>query len=160
MSIKIIAVGKIRDKNITACISEYEKRLSGFCDFEIIETNEQRFGTDNASQAEIESALNKESVDILKKIPPRSHVIALCVEGRQTDSLGFSKLITDCALNGISCIAFIIGSSYGLANAVKSRADMKLSFSAMTFPHGLMRLILCEQIFRAFKISTGETYHK
>jgi len=160
MNIRIIAVGRIRDKNINGLIEEYSKRLSGYVNFEIIETPEQKFGSDNASKSEIQIALEKEGEDILKKIPPKSRIIALCIEGKSLSSEEFSKYIGQSAIEGFSSIVFIIGSSYGLAKKVKDAAHLQLSFSKMTFPHGLMRAVLCEQIFRAFKILKGEVYHK
>lgn len=160
VTIKLICVGKIRDKNIEALVKEYAKRLSAYCRFELLEAPEQLVKGDGSIAAETRSALQKEGEDILRLLPKRGVTVALCVEGAQKSSEELSAFLEKAALEGDSTVSFLIGSSYGLSDTVKARADVKLSVSKMTFPHGLMRVILLEQLFRAFKISRGETYHK
>jgi len=160
MNVKLIAMGKLRDKYFSDAFAEYEKRLSAYCKFELIQLNEERFSSDNAPRKEIDTALEKEADVILSKIPKGALVISLCVEGKQMTTEEFSALIDKSAVSGRSDICFVIGSSYGLSDRVKQRSDIKLSFSKMTFPHTLMRVIFAEQLYRAFKVSRGETYHK
>lgn len=159
MNIRIIAVGKLKEKYFSDAVSEYLKRLGRFAKTEIIQIADRKI-EDNASLAQMEQVLKKEGNDILAKLTPSQYVIALCVEGQKLDSVAFSKKISETALGGKSDIAFIIGGSLGLDDRVKKRADMRISFSDMTFPHQLMRVILLEQIYRAFKIAANETYHK
>ena len=160
LTVKLICMGKIKEKFFQGAIDEYMKRLSGYCKAEIVEIPEVRFSSDNAPRSEIDAALKKEADIILSKIPERARVIALCVEGKEMPTERFAQYISETALSGISTLCFVIGSSYGLCESVKKRADLRLSFSQMTFPHQLMRVILAEQIYRAFKINSGETYHK
>ncbi len=160
LSVKFICMGKLRDSNLQGAVEEYMKRLSAYCKAEIVELAEARFSSDNAPRAEIENALKKEGEQILSKIPERARVIALCVEGKEMPTEKFAKYISEAMTAGVSTICFVIGSSYGLCDKVKQRADLRLSFSQMTFPHPLMRLILAEQVYRAFKINNNETYHK
>ena len=159
ISITVISVGKIKEKFYTAAIEEYAKRLSAYCRFEIIEVKDEKT-PENPSKREKELVLAREGTRILEKLPQNAKVIALCVEGRQLSSEKFSELIDDCTNHGISRIVFIIGGSMGLCDEVKARADFRLSFSEMTFPHMLMRVVLAEQIYRAFTIINGKTYHK
>ncbi len=160
LTVKIICMGKIKEKFFQAAIDEYSKRLSGYCKLEIAEIPEVKFSSDSAPRAEIDAALKKEATLILSKIPERAKVVALCVEGREMPTEKFAQYIADAAVSGASTVCFVIGSSYGLCEDVKKRADLRLSFSQMTFPHQLMRVVLAEQIYRAFKINSGETYHK
>ncbi len=160
LSVKFICMGKLREKYLQSAVEEYTKRLSAYCKIEVVELAETRFSSDNAPRAEIENALKKEGEQILSKIPERARVIALCVEGRELPTEKFAKYIDDAMVGGVSTLCFVIGSSYGLSDLVKARADLRLSFSQMTFPHPLMRVILAEQVYRAFKINAGETYHK
>ena len=160
MNVKLIALGKLRDKYFSEAFAEYEKRLSAYCKFELVQLNEERFSSDNAPRKEIESALEKEADVILSKIPKGALVISLCVEGKQMTTEEFSALIDNAAVSGRSDICFVIGSSYGLSDRIKQRSDIKLSFSKMTFPHTLMRVIFAEQLYRAFKVSRVATYHK
>ena len=160
MNVKLIAMGKLRDRYFSDAFAEYEKRLSAYCKFELIQLNEERFSSDNAPRKEIDTALEKEADVILSKIPKGALVISLCVEGKQMTTEEFSALIDKSAVSGRSDICFVIGSSYGLSDRVKQRSDIKLSFSKMTFPHTLMRVIFAEQLYRAFKVYRGETYHK
>ena len=159
MKIRILCVGKLKEKYLVDGIKEYSKRLSGYCDFEIIEVNDEKTPA-NASEKDEENIKNKESERLLSKIKDQDYVILLDVNSKEYDSITFSKEIEKVMVNGKSTIDFIIGGSLGHGKAMYKRADMKVSFSKMTFPHQLMRLILIEQIYRAFKIMKNETYHK
>ena len=159
MNITVIALGKLKEKYLTDAISEYAKRISAYGKLQIIELNPVRL-SDNPSQTEIDNALSKEAEEIKKKIPNNSYVFSLCIEGKEKSSESFAKAINDAAINGKSNIVFIIGSSFGLSEKVKKQSDLKLSFSKMTFPHQLMRVMLLEQIYRAFQINNNGKYHK
>ena len=159
LSVKLICVGRMRERFYIDAFAEYEKRLRTLCRFELAEITEQRL-PDNPSQADIKAALDKEAAEILKAIPPDAYVTALCVEGRQMPSEGMAGLISERANSGKPKLCFIIGGSFGLADRVKQRADMKLSMSQMTFPHHLARVMLVEQLYRGFKINEGSKYHK
>ena len=159
MNITIIATGKLKEKYLKDAISEYSKRLSPYGKLDITELNPACL-SDNPSQTEIDNALSKEAEEIKKKIPNNSYVFALCIEGKEKSSEEFAKAITAAAVNGKSNLVFIIGSSFGLSPEIKNLADFKLSFSPMTFPHQLMRVMLLEQIYRAFQINGNGKYHK
>jgi 23S rRNA (pseudouridine1915-N3)-methyltransferase len=159
MKIKIICVGKIKEKFMVQAIDEYAKRLSRFCNFEVCELNDAKI-PDKPSESECRMVKESEGEAILKHISKDSFVISLCVEGKSLSSEEFADKIANIALSGKSTIDFIIGGSLGLSDAVKKRSDYRLSFSSFTFPHQLMRLILSEQIYRAFKINANEEYHK
>ena len=159
IKIKIISVGSLKEKYFIDAAKEYEKRLSAFCGFEAIEISPERL-SDNPTEKEIALALKKEAAVIQKKLPSGSLKVAMCIEGKQMPSERFSKLINEAAVNGKGCIVFLIGSSYGLDDELKKLCDIKMSMSEMTFPHKLARVMLTEQIYRAFKISGGGTYHK
>ena len=159
MNITVIALGKLKEKYLTDAISEYSKRISAYGKLQIIELNPVRL-SDNPSQTEIDNALSKEAEEIKKKIPNNSYVFSLCIEGKEKSSESFAKAINDAAINGKSNIVFIIGSSFGLSPEIKTLSDFKLSFSPMTFPHQLMRVMLLEQIYRAFQINNNGKYHK
>ena len=159
IKIKIISVGKLKEKFFIDAAGEYEKRLSAFCNFEAVELPPEKL-SDTPGQNEIEKALKKEAAAMDKKIPQGAIRIAMCIEGKQLSSEKFSKYINDAAINGRGCIVFLIGSSYGLDDTIKQTADLKMSMSEMTFPHKLARVMLTEQIYRAFKIIGGGTYHK
>ena len=159
MNITVIALGKLKEKYLNDAISEYSKRISAYGKLQIIELNPVRL-SDNPSQTEIDNALSKEAEEIKKKIPNNSFVFSLCIEGKEKSSEAFAKAIADAGLNGKSSIVFIIGSSFGLSPEIKSLSDFKLSFSPMTFPHQLMRVMLLEQIYRAFQINNNGKYHK
>lgn len=159
MNITVIALGKLKEKYLTDAISEYSKRISAYGKLQIIELNPVRL-SDNPSQTEIDNALSKEAEEIKKKIPNNSYVFSLCIEGKEKSSEGFAKAISEATLNGKSNIVFIIGSSFGLSPEIKQLSDFKLSFSPMTFPHQLMRVMLLEQIYRAFQINNNGKYHK
>jgi 23S rRNA (pseudouridine1915-N3)-methyltransferase len=159
MKIKIICVGKIKENFYKEAITEYSKRLSKFTSFSIVEVADEKTD-EKASQKENEIVLSKEGKRILEQIGNDDYVISLCIEGKPLSSVDFSKKLSDVMLNGYSNIVFLIGGSLGLSDEVKNRSDYKLSFSEMTFPHQLMRVILAEQIYRAFKIINNEPYHK
>ena len=159
MNITVIALGKLKEKYLTDAISEYSKRISAYGKLRIIELNPVRL-SDNPSQTEVDNALSKEAEEIKKKIPNNSYVFSLCIEGKEKSSESFAKAINNAAINGKSNIVFIIGSSFGLSPEIKSLSDFKLSFSPMTFPHQLMRVMLLEQIYRAFQINNNGKYHK
>ena len=149
-TIKIIAVGNLKEKYLKDACNEYLKRMQRFAQVQVIEIKEQ-FGP---------RALETEAENILKHLSPADHVIALCVEGKQMESTEFATHIQNITTYGKSSIAYVIGSSEGLSPAMKQRADLRLGFSKMTFPHQLMRVILLEQIYRSEKIRSGEEYHK
>lgn len=159
MKINIIAVGKLKESYLCDACSEYLKRLSAYTKVNIMEIAEERCG-DNPSPAEISRVLNKEGQRILAKIPKGSYVIPMCIEGKQLSSPDFSKHINNTAVNGYSEITFIVGGSFGLSNEVKASGNFPLSFGKLTLPHQLMRVVLLEQIYRAFSISAGSKYHK
>lgn len=159
MKISIISVGKIREKFIINGIKEYSKRLSRYCKLNIVEVNDEK-APENLSEAEMEIVKGKEGERILSKLSNNTYVICLAIDGENLSSEALSSKLDDLALTGRSDIAFIIGGSLGLSQEVLKRSDYKLSFSKMTFPHQLMKLILLEQIYRGFKISKGEPYHK
>lgn len=159
LAVKFLCVGRMREKFYIDAFNEYTKRLQSLCRFEIVEPNEQRL-SDNPSDKEIKSALDKEAQDIMKAIPNDAYVVAMCVEGRQMPSEGMAELISQRENSGKPKLCFVIGGSFGLADSVKARADMKLSMSKMTFPHHLARVMLIEQLYRGFKINEGSRYHK
>ncbi len=159
IKINIICLGRLKEKHLRDTSAEYEKRLSAYAKVNIIEFEPERL-SDNPSAAEIEAALKTEADKILKKIEQGSYTVAMCIEGKQMESTEFSALITDKANLGTGVFNFIIGSSCGLHSSVKSRADLRFSFSKMTFPHQLFRIMLEEQLYRAFKIAEGGKYHK
>jgi len=159
VTINIIAVGKIKEKYFADAVKDYSQRLSAFCKLNVIEIKDEAI-PQNPNDAQISAVLKKEADLILTKIPKDSYIFVLCVEGEQFDSEGLAKKISKIQVNGESSITFIIGGSVGLAEEVKSRANARLSFSKMTFPHQLFRVMLVEQIYRAFKIINNHTYHK
>lgn len=157
-SVTVISVGKIKEKFIKDALAEYEKRLSRFVKFKSIEIPDRPI-PENASPTEELSVLEKEGVDILSRINKGDYVISMCIEGKKLSSTDFAKKLSS-AFMTTSSITFIVGGSLGLSEAVKSRSDFKLSMSDMTFPHNLAKLMLTEQIYRAFKINANESYHK
>lgn len=159
LRIHIVHVGTIKEKYLTDAVAEYEKRLSAYCSIDNISVKEERL-SDKPSAAEIATALKKEGDRILAALPPRAYNIALCVEGKQLSSEKFSEQLSSAANEGFSDVCLIIGGSDGLSDEVKSSCRMRLSISAMTFPHQLMRVILLEQLYRAFNIAAGGKYHK
>lgn len=159
MKVRIICVGKIKEKYLKDAIGEYSKRLSRFCSFEICELNDEKI-PDNPSDAECLKVKRNEGENILKHLSKDGYVISLCVEGKSMTSEELADKFKSVTISGKSTIDFIIGGSLGLDDAVKSKSDLRLSFSSFTFPHQLMRLILTEQIYRSFKINANEEYHK
>lgn len=159
MQITIVSVGKLKEKYLIDGISEYLKRLTSYAKMEIIEVSDEK-APENLSQAEGKQVKKREGERILSKISVDSHVIVLAIEGKQRSSEDLATMIDNLGTYGKSKVAFIIGGSLGLSEDVLKRADEKLSFSKMTFPHQLMKLILVEQIYRAFRIIKGEPYHK
>ncbi|CAK7060562.1 23S rRNA (pseudouridine(1915)-N(3))-methyltransferase RlmH [Tissierella sp. P1] len=159
MNIRIVAVGKIKEKYIQEGIKEFTKRLSRYCSLDIIEIDDEK-APENLSEKEMEIVKTKEGERILGKIPQNSFVIVLAIEGKQLSSEELSEKMADLMINGINDITFVIGGSLGLSIDVMNRSNFKLSFSKMTFPHQLMRLILLEQIYRGWRIMKGEPYHK
>ncbi len=159
MRITLIAVGKIKEKFYTEALSEYSKRLSKYVKLEVIEVADEKT-PDQASEREKAQILDKEAQRILAKLPNGAYVVPLAIEGKMLSSEGLSEKLAELGLQGDSHVAFIIGGSLGLADSILDRADFKLSFSKMTFPHQLMRVILLEQVYRAFRIMRNEPYHK
>lgn len=159
LSVSIICVGRLKEKYWTDACIEYQKRLRAFCSFSITEVDEERL-PDTPSQAQIRTTLEKEGKRILGKVPKGARIIAMCIEGRQRSSEAFARELAGLAVEGVSSVAFVIGGSWGLSDEVKAAADIRLSMSEMTFPHQLARVMLCEQIYRAFQISSGGKYHK
>lgn len=159
MKITCAAVGKIKEKYLTEAIREYEKRLGRYCRLEILELADEKT-PDGASPAEEDAIREREGERILKAIKADSYVIALAIEGNMLDSVELSLKMEALGTGGVSHITFVIGGSLGLSPAVLRRADFALSFSKLTFPHQLMRVILLEQIYRSFRIMKHEPYHK
>ena len=159
MKITLITVGKIKEKYFTDAIAEYAKRLSRYCKLEIIEVADEKT-PDSASEALENQIKEKEGERILSKVPDSAYVVALAIEGKQLSSEDLADKMEKWNVNGISHLVFIIGGSLGLTPKVLNRADYKLSFSKMTFPHQLMRVVLLEQIYRSFRIRNNEPYHK
>ncbi len=157
MKITVACVGKIKEKYFSDGINEYMKRLSRYADVDICQVPDEK-APEELSTAQKEQIKNVEGKRLMKVA--KGHIIALAIDGRQTDSEGFAQLISQLTVRGISHITFVIGGSLGLSDEVLQRADYRLSFSKMTFPHQLMRLILLEQVYRAFKIIKNEPYHK
>lgn len=159
IKISIVSVGKIKEKYIKLGIDEFSKRLSKYCKLEIIEVSDEK-APENLSNKEIMMIKNKEGFSILSKIKDGAYIIALDIQGRSISSEDLADNLERLGIMGKSQLYFVIGGSLGLSDEVLSRADMKLSFSKMTFPHQLMRLILLEQVYRAFRINSGQPYHK
>ncbi|MDR1002785.1 MAG: 23S rRNA (pseudouridine(1915)-N(3))-methyltransferase RlmH [Oscillospiraceae bacterium] len=157
--VSIICVGKLKEEYWRNACAEYQKRLSSYCKFSVIEAEEYKLPS-SPSHANIEAGLDREGERIIAKIPNGARVITLCVEGTPFSSEQLAKEIADCAVSGASEVCFIIGGSYGLSDAVKRMSHRRISMSAMTFPHQLARVILCEQIYRAFGINADSRYHK
>ncbi len=159
MNIKILCVGKIKEKFYRDAIDEYVKRLSKYCSVSVVEVPDEKT-SENASDNEIDIVKDKEGERLLKHISDRDYVIALAILGKQMDSVVFSRFIEDLGIQGKSSLVFVIGGSLGLSDTVLKRSDFQISFSKMTFPHQLMRVILSEQIYRAMRIMKNEPYHK
>lgn len=159
MKITLLTVGKIKEKYLRDGIAEYTKRLSRYCKLDIIEVADEKT-PDRASEAEELQIKNTEGERLLKFVKDSDYVIALAIDGKMLDSVELAEKIEKLGVQGESSIVLVIGGSLGLSDAVLKRADFKLSFSRMTFPHQLMRMILLEQIYRAYRIMNKEPYHK
>ncbi len=159
MNIKVIAVGKIKEKHMVEGIKEYSKRLSRYCNLEIIEVEDEK-APENLSEKEINIIKNKEGNRVLSKIPLNAYIISLEIKGKQLSSEELARKIEDLMIGGINDVVFIIGGSLGLSDEIIQKSNFRLSFSKMTFPHQLMRVILLEQVYRGFRIMRGEPYHK
>lgn len=159
MRIRIVCIGKLKERYWVDAVSEYSKRLSKYCDLEILQLKEARLA-DKASAADEQNVIFEEGQSILKNIKEGSYVITLEIKGKELSSEELADKIDRLAIERKSDITFVIGGSLGLSREVSDRADFKLSFSRMTFPHQMMRTVLLEQIYRAFKIIRNETYHK
>ena len=155
----ILCVGRLKERYFREACDEYSKRLSRFCALEIYEC-ESRAEPKNASPKDFEKMLAAEAQSLLSRIKPRDYVIALCVDGMEMTSIAFARKTRELEDRNVSRIVFVIGSSRGLSEEVLLRADEKISFSPMTFPHHLARVMLLEQLYRAKKTLAGETYHK
>lgn len=159
MKIQVICIGKLKERYWTEGVAEYTKRLSKYCDIEITELKESRL-PDKASAADEAAVIENEGNSILKHIKDGSYVITLEIGGKGLSSEELAAKVSDLTVSGKSHITFVIGGSLGLSKDVSRRSDFKLSFSRMTFPHQMMRVILLEQVYRAFKIIKNEAYHK
>lgn len=159
LCIRFICVGKMRERFYIDAFGEYQKRLQGYCSFDCVEIGEQRLPA-APSDKEIEAALCKEAEEIKKYLPPDAYVAAMCIEGKQIPSEGMAELICGRENSGKPKLCFVIGGSFGLAQEIKNKANLRLSMSKMTFPHHLARVMLAEQVYRGFKIKEGSKYHK
>lgn len=159
MEIRIVTVGKIKEKYLNGGIAEYAKRLSRYCKLTFCQVTDEKT-PDKASDALNEQIKNTEAQRLMKQIREQDYVIALALDGKMLDSIELSQKISRLGVEGKSSIAFVIGGSLGLGDEVLRRADYKLSFSKMTFPHQLMQMILLEQIYRSYRIMNNEPYHK
>ena len=158
LNVNIICIGNLKEKFFTDALTEYKKRLGRYCKFEVVELPEEKIA-DNVTQSQIDKTLTKEGEKILSKIGKSDYVVAMCIEGKQLSSEELSRKLEDISLTH-STVNFVIGGSWGLSPDVKKRADMRLSVSKMTFPHQLFRVMLSEQIYRAFSITANAKYHK
>ena len=159
MNISVVSVGKIKEKYMVSGIAEYSKRLSKYCKLKLIEVPDEK-APENLSEKDMDIVKKKEGERILSKIKENTYVVTLEIEGKQMTSEGFAKKIDDLMTQGVSDITFVIGGSLGLSDEVMARSDFKLSFSKMTFPHQLMKMVLLEQVYRGWRIIRGEPYHK
>ena len=158
--VNILCIGKIKEKYFAQAIDEYAKRLQAFCKLRIIELAEEKIRGNNPNSAQIAEVLQAEGKRIMQKISPSDYVIALCIEGKPRTSEELAGTLNTLAVTGRSTVDFVIGGSYGLSDEVKAAADEKLSMSRMTFPHTMARMILAEQIYRAYEIASNGKYHK
>lgn len=159
VNIFVVCVGKLKEKYWTEAVAEYSRRLGSYCRLEIVELKESRL-PDRAGAAEEEAVKEAEGEEILKRLKDNMYVVSLEIDGKPLSSESLADRLEQLTVDGISSIAFVIGGSLGLSKAVSKRADFRLSFSRMTFPHQMMRVILLEQLYRSFKIIRNETYHK
>lgn len=159
MNIHVICVGKLKENFYAEAACEYQKRLSAFCKLQIIELPEERL-PQNPSQAQIDAALSKEADAIRTKMPRGANVVALCIEGKERSSQELAGLFREWETGPDKALVFLVGGSFGLDGGLKQEARVRLSMSPMTFPHHLARVMLLEQIYRAFQINAGSPYHK
>ena len=159
LDVHILCVGKLKEKFYMEAAAEYVKRLGGYCRLTLTGLPEERLPK-SPSRAQIDAALEKEAAAIRAKLPPNSSLVALCVEGKLRSSEDLARMVADWSLGSAKHLVFLIGSSYGLHPSLKGQAWVKLSMSPMTFPHHLARVMLLEQVYRAFKINEGSDYHK
>lgn len=159
MNVTLICMGRLKEDYLRAACAEYSKRLQAFCRFNVEELEAERL-PDDPSQAEITAALEKEGDRIIGRIPRGAYTVALCIEGKQQSSEELAQLLVNIPVQGNGTAVFIIGSSYGLSDKVKGAAQLKLSMSKMTFPHQLARVMLMEQVYRAYSIINNRHYHK
>lgn len=159
LAVRLICVGKLKEKHYIDAMAEYKTRLTPYCRFEVVELSEERLPK-NPSGAQIEASLAREASAIRTSIPAGAFTVALCIEGESLSSEELAKRIDRWTAGGVSKLCLIIGGSFGLDNDLKVRADFRLSMSAMTFPHHLARVMLTEQLYRAFMIGAGTKYHK
>ena len=157
--VTIICTGKLKEKFYLDAAAEYAKRLSRFCTLTILELPEERL-PESPSPAQIEAALAREADAVRAKLPAGCLLIAMCVEGQERSSEALARYLAEAAARGAGHIVFLIGSSYGMHPSLKQQADLRLSMSHMTFPHHLLRVMLLEQIYRAYQINAGSKYHK
>ncbi|HIU36090.1 MAG TPA: 23S rRNA (pseudouridine(1915)-N(3))-methyltransferase RlmH [Candidatus Fimenecus excrementigallinarum] len=158
-TVTVLCVGKCREGYVREFCAEYEKRLAAYCRLQTVELPAEKL-PENPSGAQIAKGLEREGAQLLARIPKNAFVFALCIEGKMFSSEAFSQKLSALALDGKSDLVFVLGSSFGLSDAVKRRADCRLSISEMTFPHRLARVMLLEQLYRAFQIEAGGKYHK
>lgn len=159
IKVTILTVGKVKDKYLQLGIEEFKKRLGRFCKLELIEVKDEAI-PERASEKDLDSVREKEGKFLMSKLPEAAYLIVMDIDGKQLSSVEFADKIQDIGTYGQSHLVFIIGGSVGLDDEIKKRADLKMSFSKMTFPHQLFKLMLLEQIYRAFKINANESYHK
>ena len=159
LSVHLICVGKLKEKFYLQASEEYLKRLSGYCKLTLTELPEEKLPQD-PSRAQIDAALEREAAAIRAKIPQNASLVAMCVEGRLRSSEELAKMVADWSMNSAKHLVFVIGGSYGMHPSIKAEAWAQLSMSPMTFPHHLARVMVLEQIYRAFKINEGSSYHK
>ena len=160
LKINILCIGKVKEAYFSYAIAEYRKRLGAFCKCAVTELPEDKIRDNRPNAAQIDEVLQAEGKRILQKIGASDYVIALCIEGKPLSSEELAETLDRLALTGSSTVSFVIGGSYGLSDAVKQRAALRLSMSRMTFPHTLARVLLTEQIYRAFEIRANGKYHK
>ena len=159
LRVNVLCVGRLKEKYLKDAVEEYSKRLRSFCKFAVIEVDEEKTA-DAPNDSEIAAILEAEGKRLLARIDRSDFVIAMCIEGKQMSSEKLAAYISSVSVRGVSTIDIIIGGSWGLSAAVKNRAALKLSMSEMTFPHQLARVMVCEQVYRAFSINAGTKYHK
>lgn len=157
--VTLLCVGKLKESFYISAVAEYQKRLSRHCQLSIVELPEQKL-SDTPSGGEIDQALSKEAAAIEENIPKGSTIIAMCIEGKELSSAALAQKLESFATSGASSLCFLIGGSFGLHESIKAKADFKLSMSPMTFPHHLARVMLLEQVYRAYQILGGTRYHK